>query len=247
MANAERIFLLEHLGLTRIEANIYLALLKDGAQPAGSITKNTGIHRRTVYDAIARLIEKGLVSYIRANTTKIYQATHPERLMELLKEQEEQLSAQMPELESLYDVQPSRHETVFFRGRKGLKSLLDDQLKTKKCTILILGANASAVEQFKFYFPHFDRERVRKDIDIRLIFDQRIAGKKYVSKIPLSQARMLSLSKPEDVVTFIYGDTISIIYFSEKPFGILIREQAIAQQYRSYFELLWKAGKHLSR
>jgi sugar-specific transcriptional regulator TrmB len=245
MAAPELTAALERSGLTRVEANVYLALLQNGAQAAGTITKSTGIHRRTVYDAIARLIEKGLVSYIRANNTRIYQATHPERLMELLKEQELQLSAQMTQLEALYARQPSRHETVFFRGRKGLKALLDDQLKAKDATILIQGATPAAVEQFRFYFPQFDRSRVQRRIKARLLFDQRIVGQKYVQRIPLADARMIKTEKPQDVVTFIYGDTISIVYFSERPFGIMIREQAIAEQHRNWFEILWANGSRI--
>jgi sugar-specific transcriptional regulator TrmB len=231
---------LEQLGLTRIEASIYLTLLENGSQQAGAITKSTGIHRRTVYDAIARLVEKGLVSYIRSNTTKIYEATHPERLMELLKEQERSLASQMKQLEGLYDQQPARHETVFFRGKRGVKALFDDQLTQSNSTILMLGATTAAVEQLKYYFPSFDRMRVQRKIKVKLLFDQRAKGKSYVNKIPLSESKVIQVGRPQDVVTCIYGDSVAIVTFSEKPFGILIREQAVAMQYRNYFELFWK-------
>ena len=239
MRSAELSAALEQLGLTRIEASIYLTLLEHGAQQAGAITKSTGIHRRTVYDAISRLVEKGLVSYIRSNTTKIYEATHPERLMELLKEQEENIASQMKQLEALYEQQPTRHETVFFRGKRGLKALFDDQLTVSGSTIMMLGATPAAVEQLTYYFPNFDRVRVQRKIKVRLLFDQRAKGKSYIKKIPLSQSKVIILKNPQDVVTCIYNDSIAIISFSDKPFGILIREPTIAAQYRNYFEMLW--------
>jgi sugar-specific transcriptional regulator TrmB len=233
---------LSRYGLTRVEEKVYMALLQNGSQQAGAITKVTGIHRRTVYDAISRLIEKGLVSYIKSGSIKVYQAAHPERLLELLKEQENILSKDLPQLEALYESRPGRHETVFYRGKKGLKVLFDDQLKSEQ-EVLMQGATPVAIERLQFYFPHYDRTRLEKKQKIRMLFDQRIKGKSYVQDIPLAETRVMKTAHPQDVVTCIYGDSVAIITFAEKPFGILIREHVIAEQYRNYFEILWKQAK----
>jgi sugar-specific transcriptional regulator TrmB len=234
-----------HLGLTRIEAAVYLALLEHGAQQAGSITKLTGVHRRTIYDAIARLVEKGLIAYIKTNHTRVYQATHPERLLELVKEQEQHVQSKMHDLEALYANQPARHETVFYRGKKGLKALFDDQLAHAGTELLYLGATPAAVETLQYYFPQFDRQRQQRNIKVKLLFDQRAQGKGYIRKIPRAEARSITTDNPTDVVTCIYGDSVAIITFSEKPFGILIREAAVATQQRNWFSLLWKRAKKL--
>ena len=55
------------LGLTNTEAKIYVTLIDLGRAQAGIISRKSGIHRRSVYDALERLIEKGLVSYIKEN------------------------------------------------------------------------------------------------------------------------------------------------------------------------------------
>ena len=60
------------IGLTDAEAKIYLVLLELGSSQAVHITSKSALHRRTVYDAIERLVEKGLVSYIRENNIKKY-------------------------------------------------------------------------------------------------------------------------------------------------------------------------------
>ena len=51
---------LHHIGLTGTEAKIYLVLLDLGKAQAGVLSRKTGIHRRSIYDALDRLIEKGL-------------------------------------------------------------------------------------------------------------------------------------------------------------------------------------------
>ena len=78
--------ILQHLGLTGIEARIYYAIVELGSVMAGDISIKTGIHRRSVYDAVQRLIEKGMISYIKMNNRKYFQAVHPKKLAEIMEE-----------------------------------------------------------------------------------------------------------------------------------------------------------------
>src|SRR3989338_3484937 len=103
------------LGLTETESKVYLALLKRGSSLAGKVTKETGLHRRTVYDTIERLIEKGLASYIVTNNQRYFEAIDPERLMQILKEKESILLSHLPELKGLYKSTKEKKETLFFR------------------------------------------------------------------------------------------------------------------------------------
>ena len=71
---------LENLGLSNVEAKVYLALLEVGSVVANKIAEQSGIHRRTVYDALETLIEKGLVSFvIEANKKYYYQLLKTEK------------------------------------------------------------------------------------------------------------------------------------------------------------------------
>jgi len=51
---------LAKLGLTKNEIKAYLTLLDLGAVSAGKISKISEIHRRPTYDALTRLLDKGL-------------------------------------------------------------------------------------------------------------------------------------------------------------------------------------------
>src|SRR4030042_1548415 len=116
--------LLEEAGLTSSEARIYLALLEKGSCRAGEISRHTGIHRRSVYDSIERLIQKGLVSYIKTNNRKYYEPANPERLVELLKEKEDNLKQILPELQLLRKLAEDKKEALFFRGKQAIKPML---------------------------------------------------------------------------------------------------------------------------
>ena len=79
---------LQEADLTGNEAKIYLALLELGSALAGEITKKSGINRTNVYDALDRLIEKGIVSYVITANRKYFEATNPERIISYLEEKE---------------------------------------------------------------------------------------------------------------------------------------------------------------
>ena len=51
---------LEKIGLSPNEAKCYLTLLKEGSASANEISRRSGIHRVSVYDAFRGLREKGL-------------------------------------------------------------------------------------------------------------------------------------------------------------------------------------------
>ena len=55
--------------------------------------KRVNLHRSRVYEAINRLTEKGLVSYVIKNNIKFFEATDPERLLSYIEEQKEKLLA----------------------------------------------------------------------------------------------------------------------------------------------------------
>src|SRR3989338_2255413 len=130
-------------GLTIMEEKVYLTLLDLGPSLAGLITRKSGIHRRSVYDALERLIQKGLVGYIVKNNRKYFEATDPQRLLDLVKEKEAAVEELLPQLQAKYHKTAEKAETLFYKGKNGLKSVFEDQLATAK-EILILGASSLA-------------------------------------------------------------------------------------------------------
>ena len=231
--------LLRDIGLTDIEIEIYLDLIKEGSSLAGEIAKKTGLHRRTVYDAVERLIEKGLVSYIKTNNRKYFEAVDPSRLLEILKEKEENVRSIIPELIGLRSISEKK-ETQFFRGKQALKSVFDDQLKEKE--ILIFGDAVNVNDILKYYFPRFDKERVKKNIKVRMIFDKSARDNKELRKIPLASLKFIKKGSNNNMSVYIYGSNISIVVWSEDPHAILIKEKPISDGFRSYFEYIWNSN-----
>jgi sugar-specific transcriptional regulator TrmB len=234
--------ILEDMGLTPAEAKIYLILLKQGASLAGVISRNTGIHRRSVYDAIERLIQKGLVSYIKSNNRKYFEAVSPDRLLEILHKKETDIKAILPELKKLQQMTEGKNETLFFRGKAALKSAFDDQLD-KAEEVCIFGATTLATDILQYYFPHFDRQRVKKKIKIKLIFNESERGNPYISQIPLAEVRFVPKEIKSRSAINIYGRTTCIVAWKPEPVAILIREEDISEGFRNYFDFMWQFAK----
>ncbi len=230
---------LEKAGLTRVEAKVYLALLDLGPSLAGQISKKTGVHRRNIYDSLDRLAEKGLVSYIVKNNRKYFEATNPERLVDLIKEKEEELKQSIPQLSELFTKTKVKEETLFYKGKEGLKSVFEDQLKEGGKEILVLGASADASSILSFYLKWYNQRRKERKIKLRIIANTFSRGK---MKAPLSEIRYISDLGPAAIN--VYADKVAIILWSmEKPLAVVIKNRDVANSYRVFFEHIWKVAR----
>ena len=237
---------LEKAGLTRVESKVYLTLIDLGPSLAGQITKKSGIHRRTIYDALDRLAEKGLISYIVKNNRKYFEAASPEQIVRLMKEKEDEVKNSLPELMKRFTGTKSKEETLFYKGKDGLKTAFEDQISelggkasgTGK-EILVLGASSQAKEILSFYLHWYTQRRKENKIKLRIISDISSKGK---MTAPLSEFRYLSNLGP--TAMNIYGDKVSIILWSkEKPIAIIIKNKEISDSYRVFFEQMWRIAR----
>ncbi|HRZ85202.1 MAG TPA: helix-turn-helix domain-containing protein [Candidatus Paceibacterota bacterium] len=223
-------------GLTENESKIYLALLDLGPSLAGQISQKTGMHRRTVYDTIEMLIKKGLVGYILKNNRHFFQASNPERILEIIKEKEKSIESILPLMKEKFVKTREKEETNFYKGKEGLKTVFEDQLNSKE--ILIMGASPKAYEVLQFYFNWYDKIRKEKKIKARII-----AQDKRISKIPLAEIRYLPEKYANPVSVNIYGDKIAIILWATFPIAIVIKNKEMSEGYKKYFELMWNIAR----
>jgi len=235
---------LKNAGLTNNEAMVYRALLELGPSLAGQISRKTGLHRRTVYDVTEMLIKKGLIGYILQNNRRLFQASSPEKFLDILKEKENSINNILPEMMSLFSQTKEKEETNFYKGREGLKTVLEDQLSGNTKEILILGASPLAYEIFEFYFKWFDKRRKEKKIKSKIIFNKEKSSKKKI-KVPYSEIKYLPQQYSSPLAVNIYGDKVAIILWGkENPIAIVIKNQEISKGYKKYFELMWKIAKN---
>ena len=237
--------ILSELGLTTLEVKIYKFLLYEGANLAGNISRKTGIHRRNVYDALERLIQKGLVSYIKENNQRVYEATSPETVESKLQHRLQSWQGLLPELHKIIALGGEKRETLFFRGINGIKHVFLDQISVGQ-EVLVFATNADVQRVVKYFFPKYQKMREEKGISTRMLLDAVSRNNKHaqtVKELPLCQAHFLLGFNSSNASQYVYGDNVAYVVWGDEPIAILIRHKEIAIAAREQFELLWRQAK----
>jgi len=227
---------LKECGLTNNEIKVYLALVNNGSNLAGKISRITGLHRRTVYDTTEMLIQKGLVGYILKNNRRFFSATNPNKILENLQEKEALLLPIVHQLKEKLDETKEKEETVFYKGKQALKNIFEEQLSSKE--VLVLGASSEAYEILQFYFKWYDVKRKQRKVKVKIITHD-----KKIKDVPLAEVRYLGEEYANPTAINIYKDKVAIILWAKEPIAILIKNKEISEGYRNYFNLMWKIAK----
>ena len=234
---------LQEFGLSNTEAKVYLALLELGKNKAGEITKKSSVNRTNVYDALERLIEKGLVSYVSENKTKVFEAVNPKRLQEIQKDKQEKQSKIIEELKARYNKSQKQEDAFVFRGKKGIKSIFEDILDKRK-TLFCYGAESRFKEMFPFYQKHWNEERAKLKINVKMLYSEKVKEEKKKEHLKLLEMKFLPETYDFPSMVMIYGDKVVTIVWLEEPFGFVIKSEEAVKSNMNFFELLWKiAGK----
>ena len=77
---------LRKLGLSDGEIKVYSTLSDLGRCTISSLHEKVGFQRRSLYDILTRLIEKGLITYVIENKKKFFQISHPTKILGYIEE-----------------------------------------------------------------------------------------------------------------------------------------------------------------
>lgn len=106
---------LERLNFSRLEAQIYLALLGSEPMSAYQLAKKIEMSRPAIYNSLEHMLDKGMVAVI-PNSTLLYTAQSPDVILEKIKtEMTEGLTVAKKELER-YKEAKREEMTLHFRG-----------------------------------------------------------------------------------------------------------------------------------
>ena len=230
---------LEKIGLSPNEIKVYLTLNDRGSQKAGKVSKIAKIDRSSCYNALKLLQEKGLVSYVMIGAVKFFQAAGPRRILDYIREQEEDIKSVLPELQKRHGAAKIEGQVRMFKGIKGVKSIFLDIARTGSDNF-VFGSEGQFSERMPEFALQFDRLKKEHNVKTNLIIRK---GRKETDK-KTSEYRYVSNVSESPAVTNIYGDKIAIVIWTDEPEGIIIENKAAARAYKSYFDFMWKnAGK----
>jgi len=235
--------ILQDIGLTETEVKVYIALLELGSALAGEITKKSEVNRTNVYDAIERLIEKGLVTYVISANRKVFEPIGPDRLIEILKQKQDELDSIIPELKLRFNSSKVKEEATIFKGKKGIKSIFDDILKDRN-DLFAYGAQSKFTEMFPAYQKYWHKERAKLKVKIKMIYNKKVKKIKQKSNYKLFSMKFLPEHYDFPSTILIYGNKVVTIVWSDLPFGFMIKSKDVAKSNMNFFDILWKVAEY---
>lgn len=233
---------LEKIGFSSNEIKVYLTLNKQGSAKAGKISKLAQIDRSSAYNALKLLQEKGLISYVMIGQIKWFQAVGPKRILEYLKEQEQEVNEILPKLQELHKSQKVEGQVRLFKGYKGVKSVFLDMIRTGKNNY-VFGSEGQFSKKMPEFALQFDRMKKEKKMHTKNLIRK---GRTELDK-KTSEYRYAPAISESPAVTNIYGDKIAIIIWTDEPEAIIIENPASAKAYKSYFDFMWKHSKSVNK
>jgi len=235
---------LRKLGLTENETKVYLALLELGSTNAGSVIKKTKLHRNIVYDNLDKLVEKGLVSFVTIKNIKHFETTSSKELKEYIEKEKETILEKesivkkiLPEIDSIRSSKDRKQEATVFKGKKGLKTILEEITKTKE--LLVFGTGWGMKETLGHYYEQWHLRLRRNKIKAKILLPR---NRKGLFLKPFN-AKYLPEENIIPSTIAVYGERVLNIIWGEEPIAVLIISDKAAESYKNYFKLLWKIAK----
>jgi sugar-specific transcriptional regulator TrmB len=247
--------LLEGIGLTKKEIDIYETLLKNGETLPGVIIKQTGLKRATVYKALYALEEKGLVIQRKVDGKATFIPEPPSKLLEQL---ERRMTEEKKVLDGLKDILPALNQSYIFSleqpiitvnfGIDGLKAIYLDSINTGKPIRMSVTSQNVEVEFLKWIDEVYVPNRVAAGVSAKMLVTAAPwlqyftkFGEEYLSEV---------IVVPQDQIDFeysvgIFGDKVNFINYSSNQtlVGITVQHPLIAKTMETWFDKVWEHSK----
>jgi len=238
--------ILTKLGMTGNEAKVYLELLKMGPSASGRIIKKTEFQSSVVYHLLNKLIEKGFVNFTTETKKKIFSASDPASLNNLIDARQEELNKSkeqfnniLEELEEIKNKNEEEPKITIYRGVGGLQTIFNDIIKnaSEYWNYSTRDTFSKAMPKYREYFREM---RIAKKIKQRAIItdDKRKPNRQYQQKryVPKEFASPISLQGYND-------KTIIFVWDAEPPIAIVLEGKKLSKAFTNMFEAMWKTAK----
>ena len=223
------------IGFNEKDAEIYLALIKLEKANIVELMKKTSVERRTIYDVLERLIQKGWASYFEENGKKYYLPTKPEIILQDLENKKENFEKIIPKLNSIKE-KSSETKIEILKGVKGLKTIFMEIIGLREThysfgNITPFISDEKYIPAVKDFLAYLEERGVKE----KVIYPK---GENIV-KIKGGQYKELDEKLIPPTPTIIYGDVTAQFIFTEPITIIKITSPEITKTNKKYFDTFW--------
>ncbi len=240
--------------LNEKEKRILEVLYKLKNAPISKISKETLINRTSLYPILDKLLAKGLISKLTIEGKIFYQPIAIGEIKDWVKRREEEFKQESQSLLNWSkQIKNSKTNSLFsdikyFEGFDGVKNLYSDTWRDNKDKMIYAITDyKGAYECMKDFFKkEYFKDRVSHGVWIKMVSPESVEGRNELkeAKEMLRNIKFLKIFEDLNIEINIYDSKLAIIAFDKKnPSGVLIKNEKIANAFKSIFEHLWKSVK----
>ncbi|MDP2924897.1 MAG: helix-turn-helix domain-containing protein [Nanoarchaeota archaeon] len=244
---------LKRVGLTEGEVKVYNALIRIGISSLNNIHEKTGLERRSIYDILNKLIEKGMVTYTIEKGKRSFQITHPNKILSYIEEKEYELNNLKKEIKKeissiieIYNENKPPIKAEVYRGKEGFKALSEDMLGYKD--VWFIGGSGEIQKIMPDFLIFYNKKRIKMKvmwhdlIETNTLMDIfKNKQKKELKKTQYYEYKTLPPEFHSPNIICIFGDKVVNMLWSHSLFAFVIQNKEIADSYLRYFKFLWNA------
>jgi len=244
--NEEIAKVLESIGLSKNETEIYLDLLINGKSSANDISKRTSIHRTNVYDILENLSRKGIADKIIENDKNFFYPAPPKDLLDSLKQTQNVFEKILPELESMQTQKVEERKVSVSEGLTSVKNIILSLL-INKSPIYVYGMPKEVMGILGSFIDDFHKERISQGIIFKGIYNQSAMKTiKDLNCMTLTEARYFPSTYDSKISTTICGNKVILQFWELPTSAVVIENESIAKTYKNFFDILWNEAISLS-
>ena len=245
--------ILQDYGLSKTEAQSYLAVLELGTAPVSSIARRTWENRVTVYSSLKNLVKKWIALETPKKWSTYYSVISPEKLIHHMKDKYAALEKALPQFLAIANKYDNKPKVEFYEWLEWLKNIYENIIlhggddMEKDEPYLTFTWTGDIDPKFQQYLMHeFAPRRLKFSRKTKTILSKQtgnIYGKYHTTKHE-------SLVIDDPVFDFanemmIYGkDKVALVmYTSQEMCGLVITSSTLHKWLKSMFNLIRKLSK----
>lgn len=232
------------IGLSKGEVKVYGAILDFGKCSINKIHENVGIERRNIYDILNKLIDKGLISYVMENKKRLFQITHPNKILGYIDEKEgdlektrEKIKEKIPDMLQKFESKKPEIKAEIYRGKEGIKAVWEDMLNYKEN--YFVGSGRYAMKLMPDFWENWNKRRIKLKVKWYNLLREEMKKEVKAEKYEFIKFLPKEFSA-NPVVIFIYGNKIANVLWGTDFFAFVIESKEINEYYRKYHKYLWE-------
>ncbi len=236
-------------GLKEKEAKIFTFLVGKDELTAYNIAKNLGYFRSTTYEILDKLIEKGFVTKSSIKNTFFYKSNSIHSIISKLKSKEDILSSLSSKLNYLNIQKPSTRILIGDEGQKQYNFELTQIIKDRKISHFYMIGNSPPLNESSLIFIEKIINEIKKikkqpkDI-FKGLWNEKYVSSKFIDLYKNFGENKFLKSIQSEAVAIISDNFVGFFFEEEKTsYVIEIKSKVIANEMKSYFDIMWNIAK----